>query len=78
MLEHFEIISNFSYCTHSSVYRVFGPSGRVVDCNTFILFRHFTTGPEHHIYIAHTYVYSMKSLNTFQNALFSDFKVCAH
>ena len=30
-LEHFENYSSFSYCAHSSVYRVFWPSGRVVD-----------------------------------------------
>ena len=35
---------SFSYFTHSSVYRVFWPSGRVVhiDCNILILFRHST------------------------------------
>ena len=36
---------------HSSVYRVFWPSCRVVDCNILILFRHSTTGPEHPVYI---------------------------
>ena len=30
-LEHFESYSNFSCCMHSSVYRVFWPSGRVID-----------------------------------------------
>ena len=35
-LEYFESYSSFSYCTHSSVYRVSWPSGRVIDC--FILF----------------------------------------
>ena len=27
-VEHFESYSNFSYCTHSSVYRVFWPKSR--------------------------------------------------
>ena len=49
-LEHFESYSSFSYCTQSSVYRVFWSSVRVVDCNILILFRHSTTGPEHLIY----------------------------
>ena len=35
-LEHFESYSSFSYCKHSSVYRVFWHSGRVVDCNILI------------------------------------------
>ena len=46
-LEHFEGSLSFSYCTHSSVYRVFWPSGWVVDCFILILFRHSTTGLEH-------------------------------
>ena len=50
-LEHFESYSSVSYCMHWSVYRVFWPSGRVVDCDILILFRHSTTGPEHSIYI---------------------------
>ena len=49
-LEHFESYSSFSYCMHSSVYRVYWPSGRVVDCNILILLRHSTSGPEHLIY----------------------------
>ena len=28
----------------------FWPSGRVVDCNILIIFRHSTTGPKHPIY----------------------------
>ena len=44
------LFKRFTYCTHSSVYRVSWPSGRVVDCNILILFRHSTTGPEHPIY----------------------------
>ena len=47
-LEHFESCSSFSFCMHSSVYQVFWPSGRVVDC--FILIKHSTTGPVHPIY----------------------------
>ena len=43
-------IFSFSYCTHSSIYRVFWPSGLVVDCNILILFKHLTNGPEHPIY----------------------------
>ena len=69
-LEHYENYSSFSYCTQSSVYRVFLHSGRVVDRNRLILFRHSTTGPEHPIYR------TMRRLNKFQNALFSDFKLC--
>ena len=49
-LEHFESYSSFLYCTHSFVYRVFWPSGRVVNCYILILFRNSTTGPEHLIY----------------------------
>ena len=36
-LEHFESYSSFSYCTHSSVYQVFWPSGGVVDWFILIL-----------------------------------------
>ena len=49
-LEHFESYSSFSNCTHRSEYQVFWSSGRVVDCNILILFRHSTTGPEHPTY----------------------------
>ena len=45
--EHFGSYSNFSYCMHSSVYWVFWPGGRVIDCNLLILCRLSTTGPEH-------------------------------
>ena len=42
-------------------------------CNILILFRHSTTWPEHMIYST-----GMNSLNSFQNALSSDFKLCAY
>ena len=42
--------NHFSYCMHSSVYRVFLSSGRFVDSNLLILFRHMTTGPENTCY----------------------------
>ena len=37
--EYFDSYLSFSLCTHSSVYQVFWPSDRVVDCNILILFR---------------------------------------
>ena len=40
---------------HSYVYRVFWPSGRVVDCFILILFRHSITGPDHPIYRTDVY-----------------------
>ena len=49
-LEHFESYSRFLYCMHNSVYRVFWPSGRFLDCFILILFRHSTTGPDLPIY----------------------------
>ena len=48
--EHFESYPSFSYCMHSSVYRVFWPSDRVVDCIILNVFRHPATGPEHPLY----------------------------
>ena len=58
-LEHFESYSSFSYCMHSSVYRVFWSSSRVIDCKILNLFRHQTTGPEHPLYS------NMQSVNMF-------------
>ena len=43
--------SSFSYCTHSSVYQIFWPSDRVVDCNILILFRHSTPDIQNYAYI---------------------------
>ena len=55
-LEHFGSYSSFSYCTHSSVYRVSWPSGWVVGCSILILLRHSFTGPEHPIYRTMQYI----------------------
>ena len=48
-LEYFESYSSFSYCPHKSVYRVFWPSCRVVDCNILILSRHSLLGQNKYI-----------------------------
>ena len=48
--EHFKSYSSFSYCAHSSVYRVFWPSSRVSKKINMYALNDPTTGPEHPIY----------------------------
>ena len=42
--EHLENYSSFSYCTHSTTYRLLLPSDRVIECIQLIIFRPSTTG----------------------------------